>query len=189
MIPLRDNIPTRRFALVCVALIAVNVAVFLVDKLTGHIVLIQAVTRTGIPVTVQHFEGGLSEIYSMVPAQVTADFATGWPTIFTSMFLHANWLHVLGNMLMLWIFGNNVEDTLGRIRFLLFYLVCGAAAAAAHIYSNPASNLPTVGASGAVAGMMGAYLILFPRATILTIVPIFIVGMLMDLPAIFVIGA
>lgn len=183
MIPLRDSLPTRRFPIVSVTLIVMNAVIFLMDQLTGGYV----VEQRGFYL-IRHFEGGLSAHYAMIPANVTDDFSTTWFTIFSSMFLHANWLHIGGNMLYLWIFGNNVEDALGRFRFLLFYLTCGVAAAAAHILSNPLSEIPTVGASGAVAGVMGAYLVLYPHASILALVPVFFISTLMEVPAILVIG-
>ena len=188
MIPLKDNIPTRGFPVITVALIAINVAVFLLDMTTGQTVVDRGFTREGIPVLVRHHEGGLSGSYAMIPAYVSTDFGRYWWMIFTSMFLHANWLHIGGNMLSLWIFGNNVEDTLGKTRFLLFYLATGAAAAAAHIYSGPMSDIPTVGASGAVAGLMGGYLILFPHARILSVVPLLVISTISEVPAIMVIG-
>jgi membrane associated rhomboid family serine protease len=187
LIPLKDNNPTRRFPVVSVTLILLNVAVFLADRLTGHYELAHVRTPYGY-VRAAHFVGGLSEQYAMIPADVTADLPVAWITLFTSMFLHANWLHIGGNMLYLWIFGNNIEDTLGRFRFLLFYLVSGVGAAAAHILANPTSDIPTVGASGAVAGVMGAYLILFPHAQILSLVTVGFFTTLMEIPAILVIG-
>lgn len=188
MIPLRDNIPTKSFPVVSVLLIVANVLVFLADQATGQMQTVRAYTPDGIPVRVHHFEGGLSAAYAMIPAHVTQSLSTQWYTIFTSMFLHANWLHIGGNMLYLWIFGNNVEDALGKVRFLLFYLACGVAAAAAHIFTAANSGTPTVGASGAVAGLMGAYLILYPQARILSVVPIVFVSTLMEVPAIIVVG-
>ncbi len=188
MIPLRDNIPTRRFPVVSVTLIVLNVVVFLLDRLTGSTQIVHAITPDGIPVAVSQFEGGLSAQYSMIPAVVTSHLDTAWVTIFTSMFLHANLLHIGGNMLYLWIFGNNVEDTLGRGRFLVFYLVCGVAAAAAHILSDPQSTVPTIGASGAIAGVMGAYIVLWPDAQILSLVPFVFISTLMEVPALIVIG-
>jgi membrane associated rhomboid family serine protease len=188
LIPLKDNIPTRSFPVVSVALIAINLAVFLLDKTTGQTVVERAFTPDGVPALVRHHVGGLSDSYAMIPAYVTTDFGRFWWMIFTSMFLHANLVHVGFNMLSLWIFGNNIEDTLGKARFLLFYLATGAAAAAAHIYSDPVSTIPTIGASGAVAGLMGGYLILFPHARILSIVPLFIIGTIVEVPAILVIG-
>jgi membrane associated rhomboid family serine protease len=187
MIPLHDNIPTRRFPVVSVMLIAVNVIAFLVDRLTGHTEMALVETPRGL-FQVPHFVGGLTGQYAMVPGDVTGNPAAAWLTIFTSMFLHANWLHIGGNMLYLWVFGNNVEDTLGRFRFLLFYLFCGFTAAMAQILSGPQSTVPTIGASGAVAGLMGAYLILFPNAEILSVVPIVFISALMEVPAILVIG-
>ena len=111
-----------------------------------------------------------------------------WFTIFSSMFMHAGWMHLIGNMLYLWIFGDNVEDRMGRVGFLCFYLLSGLAAGALHIAFNPLSRVPTVGASGAIAGVMGAYLLLFPYARVLTLVPIFIFLQTIELPAVFFLG-
>jgi membrane associated rhomboid family serine protease len=201
LIPLTDHNPTRRFPVVCVTLIILNALVFLIDQLSP--VVFEYVTqRHGVPVRVQDSMGRLSFQYSLIPAYVTGQtpeisgrplfpqvLQPAWLTIFTSMFLHANWLHVGGNMLYLWIFGNNIEDVLGRVRFIVFYLLCGIGAAVVHIASDPNSAIPTVGASGAVAGLMGAYLLLYPAARILSIVPICgIIGTLVELPAVLVIG-
>jgi membrane associated rhomboid family serine protease len=103
--------------------------------------------------------------------------------VLTSMFLHGGWMHLIGNMWFLWIFGDNIEDILGHSKYLLFYLLCGAAAALTHVFFNPFSRVPTIGASGAIAGVMGAYLVKFPRSRIVTLVPIFIFFTTMDLPA------
>lgn len=187
MIPLRDNIPTRHFPVITVSLIVLNVIVFLADQLAGHYETLVVRVPGGYR-EVAHFVGAFTQNWGMVPASVSGNLGDAWPTVFSSMFLHANWLHLGGNMLMLWIFGNNIEDTLGRGRFILFYLACGVAAAAAHIYTGPQSQIPTVGASGAVAGLMGAYLILFPHAEILALVPIFFISTLMEVPALLVIG-
>ena len=173
--------------MVTVALVAINVVVFLLDKTSGQTVVERVSSPEGT-MLVRHHVGGLSDAYSMIPAYVTTDFSRFWWMIFTSMFLHANWLHIGGNMLSLWIFGNNVEDTLGKARYLLFYLATGAAAAAAHIYSDPNSSIPTVGASGAVAGLMGGYLILFPHARIQSLVTLFIFITISEVPALLVIG-
>jgi membrane associated rhomboid family serine protease len=108
--------------------------------------------------------------------------------LFASMFLHGGWLHFFGNMLYLWVFGDNVEDRVGHVRFLVFYFVCGLAAAFFHIFTNPSSNVPTVGASGAIAGILGAYLVLFPGARVLTLVPIFFFFQLVELPALIFLG-
>ncbi|HET7234404.1 MAG TPA: rhomboid family intramembrane serine protease, partial [Longimicrobium sp.] len=100
----------------------------------------------------------------------------GWAQLLTSMFMHGGWLHLLGNMLFLWVFGNNIEDSMGHTRFFIFYLVCGIAAGLAHVFFSPTSNVPAVGASGAIGGMMGAYVVLYPQARVLTwIPPLFIV--------------
>lgn len=186
MIPLKDYNPTRRFALLTFLLVVSNVVVFILDLLSGGYQPVLIKTATGVLQSYQ-FVGGLSAHFALVPAEVTSRFAAAWPTIFTSMFLHGNWLHIGSNMLYLWIFGNNIEDSLGRFRFLLFYFGCGLAAAAAQILSAPHATIPMVGASGAVAGVMGAYLVLYPRARILTLVPFFFIFFL-ELPAYLIIG-
>jgi membrane associated rhomboid family serine protease len=187
MIPLKDNIPTRSFPVVTAALIGINIAVFLLDTTTGRTVTEQVWTPEGLAL-IRHHVGGLSDRYALIPELVSADLSRNWWMIFTSMFLHANWLHIGGNMLSLWIFGNNVEDTLGKTRYILFYLATGAIAAYAHIFSEPLSDIPTVGASGAVAGLMGAYIILFPHARILSVVPLFVISTITEVPALLVIG-
>src|SRR5918992_185278 len=120
--------------------------------------------------------------YGVVPA----DFS--WAAVVTSMFLHGGWLHFLGNMLYLWIFGDNVEDRMGHGRFILFYLICGAAAALAHVFVNPSSLVPTIGASGAIAGVMGAYFVLYPHSRVLALVPLFIIWEIIEVPAILFLG-
>lgn len=187
MIPLRDSNPTRTFPIVTVVLIAANVLAFIVDRATASIQVVDVLTPYGI-VRTHRLIGGLAQNYSLIPAELVSDPVTQWLTIFTSMFLHANWLHIAGNMLYLWIFGNNVEDTLGHIGFLLFYLVCGAIAAFSHIATGPGSEIPTVGASGAVAGVMGAYVVFFPHARVLALVPVVFFSTLMEVPALIVIG-
>ena len=156
MIPLRDDNPTVLWPVVTVGLIATNTAVFFYEL---------------------SLEPGLLEAFfyqmGMVPAAITQGpmpGAGGYFTAVTSMFLHGGWMHIIGNMLYLWIFGNNIEDSMGHFRFVMFYLVAGLAAAAAHLALNPASTVPTIGASGAVSGVLGAYLVLFPHARIQTLV-------------------
>jgi membrane associated rhomboid family serine protease len=188
LIPLRDNNPTRRFPLICALLIAANVVVYVLDHVVFGQQVVQHVVYRGELREIVRQSGGLSDQYAMVPADVTARIPGAVQTVFTSMFLHAGMLHIGMNMLYLWVFGNNIEDVLGRPRFLIFYLACGFAAAALHIAMGPQSGTPTVGASGAVAGLMGAYLILFPGAEILSIVPVFFISTLMDVPAVMVIG-
>ena len=151
MIPLRDVIPSRTRPVVTIALIAANAAVFLLQ---------QSLSPAG-------FERFILT-WGLVPAQFSVH------TVFTSMFLHGGWMHVVGNMLYLWIFGDNVEDRLGHGRFLAFYLLCGTAAALLQVAFSPGARMPMIGASGAIAGVLGAYLVMFPRSRILTLVPIFV---------------
>src|SRR5438093_1404251 len=111
-----------------------------------------------------------------------------WSTLITSMFLHGGWLHLGGNMLYLWIFGDNIEDRLGHVKYAVFYLLCGTIATLSHAVVNPASRMPAIGASGAIAGVLGAYLILFPRARVTTLIPIFVFITVRELPAVLVLG-
>jgi membrane associated rhomboid family serine protease len=176
MIPLRDTIPSRSFPVVSVTLIAVNTVVFLYEISLGR---------------------GLNSFidrHALVPASMVSGFeAQGFKVqavvpVFSSMFLHAGWIHLIGNMLYLWIFGDNVEDRMGRARFLLFYLLCGTGAAALHVYISPTSDTPIVGASGAIAGVLGAYFLLFPRARVLTLFPIFFLIQFIEVPAFLFLG-
>jgi len=121
-------------------------------------------------------------VYGVVPAQFT------WPTLITSMFLHGGWMHVIGNMWYLWIFGDNVEDRLGHAGYIIFYLLCGIVAAFGQIVIDPTSTLPTIGASGAIAGVMGAYFVLYPRSRVLTLVPLILWWEMFELPAIVLLG-
>jgi membrane associated rhomboid family serine protease len=186
MIPLKDYNPARNFPYVSILLIVLNVILFAIDRITGQIVPMTYETARGV-VTTYQYVGGLTQQYAVVPDRAAGDLLS-WVTIFTSMFLHGNLLHIASNMLYLWIFGNNVEDVLGHFKFLMFYFTCGFFAAMTQILSNPQSTIPMVGASGAIAGVMGAYLILFPRAKILTLVPIFFFFTFFELPAIVIIG-
>jgi len=173
MIPIHDDNPTHNFPWLTITLIAANLAIF------GY-----EITRTPAELA------RLIETWAFVPARLS-DPATALPaalTILTSAFLHAGWLHVGGNMLYLWIFGNNIEDRLGPIRFAVFYLACAAAAAVAQTFAAPDSTVAMVGASGAIAGILGAYLVLYPRARVVTLVPIFFYVELAALPSAFVIG-
>ncbi len=171
MIPLRDSQPIRRFPLVNWLLIATNVLVFLFEVSLGSDTLNLFIQRFGL-----------------VPVRLIDNIPAYWITIFSSMFLHGSWLHLISNMLALYIFGDNIEDRLGSARYLLFYFLGGAAAAAIHILSNPASSLPTVGASGAIAAVLGAYLILYPRARVATLVPIFFFIQIVQIPAVLYLG-
>ena len=166
MIPIHDNIRSRRFPIVNTILIIINVVVF----------FIEASLKTGqLEYLIQNY--GLS----------SSGFFSGglirWLTVFTSMFLHGSWLHVLSNMLALYIFGDNVEDRLGHGRYLAFYLLGGVIAGLTQIIAYPNSQLPTVGASGAIAAVLGGYLILYPRAKVRTLVPLFFVWVV-QIPAV-----
>jgi membrane associated rhomboid family serine protease len=178
MIPLKDDNPRFTVPFVTVLLILANVAVFFYQ--------VSLPQRAG-----QH----LVMMYGMVPARVEAAFSGGsvplglaLEPLITSMFLHSGWLHLIGNMWFLWIFSDNVEDELGHAGFLLFYMFCGVAAGVTHTIANWGSSLPAIGASGAIAGVMGAYLIFFPRAKVLTLVPLLVFFFTVRLPAIFLIG-
>ena len=177
MIPLRDSNPTERFPLVTVLLIVVNGIVFLYELSLGEKGA-QAMLGAFALVPARLASGNLP-VPGTVPVGVT---------VITSMFLHGGFLHVIGNMLYLWIFGNNVEDAMGRLRFAVFYLLCGTAAAMGHAFLNLRSTVPMIGASGAVSGVLGAYLLLYPRARVLTL---FILGFfvrLIEVPALVVLG-
>jgi membrane associated rhomboid family serine protease len=184
MLPLKDDIPSRTTPVVTIALIAVNVVVFLYQlslQVSGD-------TRgeTALEAFVLEFGAVPCRISGLFAA--VGDFPHPVATIFTSMFLHGGLLHVGGNMLYLWIFGDNVEDTLGHGRFLLFYLLSGVVAAAAQTVMSPASAVPMIGASGAVSGVLGAYLVLFPYATVLTLIMFIFFFRLVHIPALIVLG-
>lgn len=172
MLPLRDDNPTRGFAWVNWALIMVNIAVF---------AWMVTLPEAELMAFVERFAFILPKFLA------SPGDATVAASALTSMFLHAGWLHLAGNMLYLWIFGNNIEDRLGPWRYLLFYLACGAVAIVAQSTLSPSAT-PLLGASGAIAGVLGAYLVLYPRATVLTVIPLFIFVELAALPAVFVIG-
>jgi membrane associated rhomboid family serine protease len=175
VIPLHDDNPTRRFPLVTLALIALNVAVF-VFQLT--------LPRYGLTVEGFYLRAGLVPYEIVNRVDVPPDgLVPLWATVFTSMFIHGGWLHIIFNMLYLWIFGNNVEDRMGRARFLAFYLLCGVAAAAAQVVVRPDSLTPMIGASGAISGVLGAYILLFPRAQVLTVIPLVIFFPILMVPA------
>ncbi len=177
MIPLKDSNPTERFPLVTVLLIAINIAVFLFELSLG---------QTGMETFVSSFSLVPARMFGMTGAPAGA-LPTG-VTIFTSMFLHGGLLHVAGNMLYLWIFGNNVEDAMGRCRFIVFYLVCGTAAAVSHAAVNSGSTVPMIGASGAISGVLGAYVLLYPRARVLTLFTLGFFVKLIEVPAVAVLG-
>ncbi|MBA85700.1 rhomboid family intramembrane serine protease [Thalassobius sp. S69A] len=166
MFPIRDHNPSDRTPFVTYALIAVNVAVFL-----SYVELFDD------PRALNAFFFD----WSLIPARVAQ--GAGYETLFTTMFMHGGWMHLAGNMLFLWIFGDNMEDAFGHVGFLLFYLASGLAAAFAHVAADPGSVIPTVGASGAIAGVMGGYLLLFPKARIDILFIFFVFFRIFPVPA------
>jgi len=178
LLPLKDENPTSSFPLVTIGLILTNVFVFFHQITLDFAQSQHFIFQWGaIPYQITH--GVVVRVVPLIPIPLT---------LFSSMFLHGGFLHILGNMLYLWIFGNNIEDTLGHFRFFLFYLVCGLLAGLAQIFSDPQSTLPMVGASGAIAGILGGYLLLFPGARVLTLVFIFIFIRIIRLPALIILG-
>jgi len=163
MIPLRDTIPSRNTPVVTVLIIATNVFVFL------YMLSLD-------PYTQNHF----IRQYALLPARFNPQ------ALVTSLFLHGGWLHLIGNMWFLWVYGDNVEDVLGHGKYLLFYLLCGVIASSAQYAINPDSQIPILGASGAIAGVMGAYLIKFPHSRILTLVPIVVFFTTIEIPAVII---
>jgi len=204
MIPLSDDNPTRSFPIITILLIALNIAVYVLQVTsgwqfdgcyemvpykisTGHdIVGLLSITRMG-NLVLHHVPD--SPLFSPQGNQIYLGPSPHplWLTIFTAMFMHSGLLHIGGNMLYLWIFGNNIEDVLGKVRFLFFYLVCGVVAALTQIAADPLSYIPTLGASGAIAGVLGAYLVLFPGARVNTFVPLIFVWII-RLPAFLLLG-
>ena len=201
MIPLKDNIPTRRFPVLTVALIAINVFVFVFLQHGGHIGFgapnDNSLVRWGlIPYEITH-TGKHCDL--VAGGQVACEGEPGvsgsaspqpntWVTFFSSIFMHGGFLHIAGNMLFLWIFGNNIEDSMSRWRFVLFYLLGGAVANFAQIAVGPSSTAPGIGASGAIAAVLGGYALLYPRARVITAVILIFFITLLDLPALLVLG-
>lgn len=179
MIPLKDDTPTRRLPIVGRTILVMCVLVFLWQISLDPAAARAAVYGLGMIPAVLFGEAQLPPEVAVVPP---------FATMFTSMFLHGGWMHLIGNMLYLWIFANNVEDAMGHSRFIVFYVVCGLAAAAAQALLDPSSEIPMVGASGAISGVLGAYLLLLPRARILVLVPLGIIWTLLRLPAVLVLG-
>ena len=177
-LPLKDDNPTSTLPLVTIGFILANGLVFFHQISLDVVESQNFIFRWGaIPYQIIH--GEVLREFPPMPLSLT---------LLSSMFLHGGFLHLFGNMLYLWIFGNNIEDTLGHFRFFLFYLLCGLFAGLAQVFSNPGSPVPMIGASGAVAGVLGAYLLLFPRARVLTLMFIFIFIKFIRLPALFVLG-
>ena len=172
MLPLSDHNPSRTTPIVNILLIGVNIFLFFWEISQGP-----------------NLQQTLFEL-GFIPARFWASPLHPLNIIgmFLSMFLHGGWLHLGGNMLYLWIFGDNIEDRLGHFRYLIFYLLCGIVATLAHAFFNPASRMPSIGASGAIAGVLGAYILLFPNARVTTLIPIFFFITIREIPAIFVLG-
>lgn len=175
MFPLRDNIRARSFPIVNWSLIAVSVLAFLLERAIefglGPFAALRFLTWFGL-----------------VPSEFSLLNPLNYLSVFSSIFLHGGWFHLISNMWILYIFGDNVEDRMGSVRYLIFYLMAGAAAGLTHVIFASGSDIPTVGASGAIAGVLGAYLILYPRARVLTLIPIFIFPWFVEIPALFYLG-
>jgi rhomboid family protein len=178
MIPISDRNPTRHFPIMNLTLIGINVVVFLFELTLRSRQLDQFMFKWGV-----------------VPDNILLAFAhplqvpvTLWATLITSQFIHAGWLHIIGNMIFLWVFGDNVEDILGSFTYLIFYLVSGVVAGISQVIVTGPSSIPSIGASGAIAGVLGAYLLLYPLTKVTIIIPIFFFFWGIDLPALLVIG-
>jgi membrane associated rhomboid family serine protease len=178
VVPLRDDNPTSITPVVTYGLIGINIAVFVFQL---------SLSQEGID--------GFFDAWALVPTQLTESFQGAlqapiyeWITLLSSQFLHGGFFHVGGNLLYLWVFGNNIEDRLGHVKFLIFYLGCGALAGLTQWVFDPSSAVPTIGASGAIAGVMGAYILRFPRARIVTLIPLIIFFTTIRIPAVFFLG-
>jgi membrane associated rhomboid family serine protease len=172
MIPLRDINPRRRFPLITLVLILLNVLVFVYELLLPSEYALNSLVFT----------------WGLVPYRLVQLDPRAIVTIFTSMFMHSGFMHIIGNMLYLWIFGDNIESALGSFRFIVFYLLCGVGAAMGQVLINPVSEIPMIGASGAISGVLGAYLLLYPRAEVETLVILGYFVRLVRMPALVVLG-
>ena len=177
MFPLKDTIPSRTFPIITLSIIVINSIIFIYELYLGSDVdhLVSSLGVTPVLYTQAWQENPWQLISGIVP-------------LLSSLFLHGGWLHVISNMWYLWIFGDNVEDRTGHFRFLLFYLFCGILATFSHIILNPISDIPTIGASGAIAGVMGAYFILYPRSRIVTLFFLLIFVQIVEIPALYFLG-
>ena len=177
MFPLRDTIPSRTFPFVTISLIIINMLIFFYELSLGE----------QLNTFINNF-GIIPSKFQNVHLQHPVQSASAIFPLFSSVFLHGGWMHIISNMWYLWIFGDNVEDRTGHIRFLIFYILCGALAGLSHVLMNSSSSVPTIGASGAIAGVMGAYFLLFPRSKIVTLIFIFIFIQIIEIPAVFFLG-
>ncbi len=179
MIPIQDIMPRRSVPVVTLGLILVNVCVFLLEISLPPQMLETLTFHLGV-IPARYTDPFWSAAYSLSLFPYLA--------FFTAMFLHGGWIHLIANMWTLWIFGDNVEDCMGHVRFLIFYLLCGIAAEIAHVWMHPHSTIPVIGASGAISGVLGAYYALFPLARIIVMIPIFFFPFFFEIPAILYIG-
>ncbi len=178
MIPLKDDTPSSTYPYVTVAFIVINVLVFLYQLSLGYRGMTYFIyTTAAIPYEITHL------VDTGPPAVVALPF-----TLLTAMFVHGGLLHLGGNMLFLWIFGDNVEDSMGHVKFVVFYLLTGLLASASHVLAAPNSTLPMIGASGAIAGVLGAYFVLYPRANVKTLIFLFVFVTIIQVPAVFFLG-
>lgn len=169
MIPLKDTIPSRHWPIMTWLIIISNLCVFLYQQSLDPLAYRLLNDEFGL-IPLRFFQNEISAFQELIP-------------FLSHLFLHAGWMHLIGNMWALWLFGDNVEDLMGPLRFLLFYLCTGIAAGLVHIFADPALPIPTIGASGAIAGIMGAYFILFPSSRIVTIIPLFFIPLFVEIPA------
>ncbi len=177
MIPIRDRNPSGTFPYVTIGIIIINVLIFLYELSLGS-GLGEFIMKFGVvPLKVSYY----SQASDLTVTNTFLPFIS-------SIFLHGGFIHLIGNMWFLWIFGDNIEDKLGHFKFIAFYFLCGIIASSVHVFFNSQSNVPCIGASGAIAGVLGAYMVTFPRARVVTIVPIFVFIQIMELPAIVVLG-
>ncbi len=177
MIPIRDRNPSGTFPFVTIGIIFINVSIFLYELSLGSDLNAFLYQYGIVPIKVAH--------YYRSPDLTLID--TFFPFL-SSIFLHAGFVHLIGNMWFLWIFGDNIEDKLGHIKYLVFYILCGTIASSTHVFFNTQSKIPCIGASGAIAAVLGAYMVTFPRARVTTIVPIFFFIQIIELPAVIVLG-
>jgi len=184
VIPLRDDVPSRTVPFVNYGLIAINALAFIYELGLGEGLQRFVFRAAVVPVL---FTGPDHALSLLEVITTTFDPSTG-SRVLVAMFLHGGWAHLLGNMLYLWIFGDNVEDRLGHGRYIVFYLLCGWTASYAHVWSDPSSRLPSLGASGAIAGVLGAYITLYPHARVVTLLPLGIFMQLIQIPALFFLG-
>ena len=184
MFPLRDENPTELTPVVTFIIIALNVLVwvFVQQAGSGDGYMASLCTFAAIPADIT---GGLSagDVIQLGQDATCQVSGLGWITVLTSMFMHGSWMHLIGNMWFMWVFGNNIEDSMGHVRFVIFYLLCGLLASLAHILTDPGSIVPTVGASGAISGIMGAYLVLYPRVRVQTLFFLVFIIRVIPLPA------